>query len=54
MLKDLAEPRRVVTLIPNTGIQFLDFGFNEAGIQNVARNFWEEVSRSEVDEDGKP
>ncbi len=43
----------VVTLVPNTGIQFLDFGVGQAFAKSVLRSYWCEVKPGVTDADGK-
>lgn len=42
MLKRLTTFRRLVSLVPSSGIQFLDFGFDIDALPKVTRAFWEE------------
>jgi hypothetical protein len=42
MLKSLQSFRPVVSLVPGSGVQFLDFGFNSDEVAKVGRAFWEE------------
>ncbi len=42
MLKSLPNFRSVISLIPNSGIQFLDFGFDLDRSPKLTRSFWEE------------
>ncbi|MCB9946519.1 MAG: virulence factor SrfB [Rhodospirillaceae bacterium] len=42
MLKPLPSFRPVVSLIPNSGLQFLDFGFDIDRTSKLARSYWEE------------
>ncbi len=42
MLKPLPSFRPVVSLIPNSGLQFLDFGFDIDRTLKLTRSFWEE------------
>ena len=41
MLKTLIDfkPTETVTLIPNSGVQFIDFGFTLAGSRRLSRSF---------------
>lgn len=43
MLKELVDFPNSVTLIPNSGLQFLDFGFQESAVERLSRNFWPEI-----------
>lgn len=58
MLKDLTDFAEVVTLIPGTGIQFLDFGFNITSqargkpLGKISRAFWAE-KKGEFDPEGR-
>ncbi|SMF66232.1 hypothetical protein SAMN06265365_1264 [Tistlia consotensis] len=54
MLKQLIDFQDVVTLMPNSGIQMLDFGLDLArpAVARLSRSFWPEV-RSELDSDGR-
>ena len=42
MLRPLPSFRSVISLIPNSGIQFLDFGFDIDRTPKLTRSFWEE------------
>jgi len=42
MLKPLTDFDDVVTLIPDSGIQLLDFGLKEEAVTKVRRSFWPE------------
>jgi len=54
MLKRLYKfnPDSVVGLIPNSGIQFLDFGIPDEAIKQIKRSFWPEESLQERDSSG--
>ncbi|MFV3074870.1 virulence factor SrfB [Niveispirillum fermenti] len=56
MLKDLFRwPRgSVVTLMPNSGIQFLDFGMTAAFASGIRMSFHAETVPGEKDPDGRP
>ena len=56
MLKNIHnyQPGAVVTLVPNTGIQFLDFGLKLDDARQVQLSFWAEQKLNEVDEAGRP
>ncbi|MGF7177632.1 virulence factor SrfB [Azospirillum doebereinerae] len=56
MLKSLFRWQKgsVVTLIPNTGIQFLDFAVTAAFAGQVQQHFYCEVRATETDADGRP
>ena len=54
MLKQPFDHRPVTSLIPNTGIQFLDFAFPLSAVERVARAFWPEVHANQRDEEGRP
>jgi hypothetical protein len=51
MLKDLFEFRPVTSLVPNTGIQFLDFGLDEAKLVRLTRHFWPQPAPATGDAD---
>ncbi|MDD3446416.1 MAG: virulence factor SrfB, partial [Zavarzinia sp.] len=42
MLKRLTQFRRLVSLVPSSGVQFLDFGFDIDSLPKINRAFWEE------------
>ncbi len=54
MLKSLFSfrPGSVVTLVPDTGVQFIDFGIGDEDIRDVSRVFWSEEKTNERDDDG--
>ena len=52
MLKPLTEFDDVVTLIPDSGIQLLDFGLNDEMVTKVRRSFWPE-KLGQTDDDGR-
>ena len=53
MLKSLpSHSRSVTSLIPYSGIQFLDYGFNIDETPKVTRTFWEEKQVDQVAADG--
>ena len=54
MLKDLFDFRPVTSLIPNTGIQFLDFALKEETVSRLSRQFWSEVHADRTDDQGHP
>lgn len=49
MLKSLPTYRQLTSLIPRTGIQFLDSGFNVEDAARVSRAFWEEATGTAED-----
>lgn len=54
MLKRLTSFRRLVSLVPSSGLQFLDFGFDIDALPKVSRAFWEEpVAAGAVGGDGQ-
>lgn len=54
MLKDLRKVRSTISLIPNSGLQFIDFTFNIDKIAKINRVFWEEqILNAPPDENGK-
>ena len=54
MLKDLTDYRPITTLIPDTGIQFLDFGLGVDAISKVSRQFWPDIDPGVTDDGGNP
>ena len=53
MLKPLSQNyRSVVSLIPSSGVQFLDFGFDLDATPKLTRFFWEEKQTDQASEDG--
>lgn len=54
MLKRLYKfnPGSVAGLIPNSGIQFLDFGLPEEAVKQIKRSFWPETKENERDASG--
>ena len=54
MLKPLPKTgRSVLSLIPHSGIQFLDFGFDFDRVPKITRSFWEEPQPDQQTEDGR-
>jgi hypothetical protein len=53
MARGRPNERPVVSLIPHSGIQFLDFEFNLDGLPKTTRSFWEERIAGQVDSEGK-
>lgn len=53
MLKRLTSLRRLISLVPASGLQFLDFGFDIDALPKVARAFWEEPVTAAVTGDGQ-
>ncbi len=53
MLKPLTSFRPTVNLIPFSGVQFLDLGFNIDAVPRVTRLFWEEEQPETRSEDGQ-
>ncbi|EKV32259.1 virulence protein SrfB [Caenispirillum salinarum AK4] len=51
MLKKLTDFPDVITLVPNSGIQMLDFGLKLSDLSKLSRSFWPE-KRDEKDPDG--
>lgn len=52
MLKKLTDFPDVVTLVPNSGIQFLDFGLNAAAAGKISRSFWcQTLTGQEIEKD---
>ncbi len=54
MLKPPFDYRPVTSLIPNTGIQFLDFALKLGEVERLSRSFWPEVHEDRRDEEGHP
>lgn len=54
MLKPPFDYRPVTSLIPNTGIQFLDFALKQSDVERLSRTFWPEVHEDQRDEEGRP
>lgn len=56
MLKQLCQFREVETLIPNTGTQYLDVGFNVEALRTlkIRRDVWPRIRPGETDTDGRP
>ncbi len=54
MLKTPYDFRPVTSLIPNTGIQFLDFALKGQDVERLSRTFWPEVHRDQTDAEGRP
>ncbi|GEO81719.1 virulence factor SrfB [Pararhodospirillum oryzae] len=54
MLKKLVDFPDVITLVPNSGIQMLDFGINasQSSLSSLTRSFWPEHAQ-EIEEDGR-
>ena len=44
----------VVGLIPNSGVQFLDFGMKPESIKDLKRAFWDEINERDRDAEGRP
>ncbi|MFA5119857.1 virulence factor SrfB [Zavarzinia sp.] len=53
MLKRLTTFRRLVSLVPSSGLQFLDFGFDIDALPKVTRAFWEEPVANTVTAEGQ-
>jgi hypothetical protein len=53
MLTNLADFSEGLTLVPDSGIQFVEFGFDFDGSPRLARSFIERKSPGQVDADGK-
>jgi hypothetical protein len=54
MLKRLTTFRRLVSLVPSSGLQFLDFGFDAEALPKINRAFWEEpVAGAALSQDGR-
>lgn len=53
MLKRLTDFPDSVTLVPNTGLQMLDFGLTSSVVARLSRAFWPEIRSGETDEDGR-
>ena len=43
----------LISLVPSSGIQFLDIDFDVDRLPRGARNYWEETLREQVDHEGK-
>ncbi|RWX59879.1 virulence factor SrfB, partial [Mesorhizobium sp. M2A.F.Ca.ET.039.01.1.1] len=54
MLTNLADFGDGFTLVPDSGIQFVEFGFDFDGSPRLSRSFVERVSPAETGPDGKP
>ena len=52
MLKPLSSFRPLISLIPNSGIQFMDFAFDVDKTPKLTKSFWEEEHRDQVDAEG--
>jgi hypothetical protein len=48
-----ATPAGLVSLVPSSGIQFLDLDFDIDRLPRGSRSFWEEQLREQVDHEGK-
>ncbi len=54
MLKQLTDYPDVITIVPNSGIQMLDFGLSTAAVSRVSLFVWPEVRQAETDPEGRP